>query len=226
MKAPPDYLNPAVPAGLSRVRTPIVDATPETLRGYGRLVTDPDAERIEIARWPAPGWRPVDSDSGDEGGIKEGIFQCEWRGDVIYGRNDAVDGHYVLGYGTDPASATTDHGRDPERILMWHANYHPDGGQLFFPLERKPFLVPLAVPGDDVQPEDFVTFLFDGRSGLYIHPNVWHDGVYCLSGVHGFFDRQGAVHARVSVDFAREFQCLLEIPLGSQPSSTSLPRSP
>jgi hypothetical protein len=34
--------------------------------------------------------------------------------------------------------------------------------------------------------------------------------VFGLAGTQRFFDRQGAVHARVSVDFAREFGCLLE----------------
>ena len=101
----------------------------------------------------------------------------------------------------------------PERILLWHANYHPDGGQLFFPLDRKPFLVPLALPGDDVRPGKFVCFRFDGSQGLYIHPNIWHEGVFATSGTQRFFDQQGAVHARVSVDFAREFGCLLEAPI-------------
>jgi len=98
-------------------------------------------------------------------------------------------------------------------MLLWHANYHPDGGQLFFPLERQPFLVPLALPGDDIKPEDFVCFRFSGDQGLYIHPNVWHEGVFAPSGTQRFFDKQGAVHARVSVEFAREFGCLLEAPL-------------
>ena len=49
-----------------------------------------------------------------------------------------------------------------------------------------------------------------GDQGLYIHPHVWHEGVFGLSGTQRFFDKQGAVHARVSVDFAREFGCLLE----------------
>jgi ureidoglycolate hydrolase len=101
--------------------------------------------------------------------------------------------------------------------MLWHANYHPDGGQLFFPLERKPFLVPLALPGDDVRPAQFVCFRFDGRRGLYIHPNIWHEGVFTLAGTQRFFDQQGAVHARVSVDFAREFGCLLEAPLSEVP---------
>ena len=66
------------------------------------------------------------------------------------------------------------------------------------------------LPGDDVTPARFVCFRFDGRRGLYIHPNIWHEGVFILRGAQRFFDKQGAVHARVSVDFAREFGWLLE----------------
>ncbi len=210
MATAPDYLNPDIPGGLPRVRIPVVDATDETLRGYGRLVAHPDAVDIEITRWPATGWRPVDDDCGDEAGTTEGIFHSEWRGDILYGRNEAVGGHYVLGYGTDPATATEGDPAPPSRILLWHANYHPDGGQLFFPLDPGPFVVPLALPGDDVKPEDFVCFRFDGGAGLYIHADIWHEGVFTLGTGQRFFDRQGAVHARVSVDFAREFGCLLE----------------
>ena len=96
---------------------------------------------------------------------------------------------------------------------MWHANYHPDGGQLFFPLSPAPFVVPLALPGDDVTPEDFVCFRFDGTKGLYIHPNIWHEGAFACAGQQRFLDRQGRVHARVSVDFPREFGVLLEVPV-------------
>jgi hypothetical protein len=67
----------------------------------------------------------------------------------------------------------------------------------------------LALPGDEIHPEHFVNFWFDGTQGLYIHPNIWHEGVFGVSGTQRFFDKQGAVHARVSVDFAREFGCLL-----------------
>jgi ureidoglycolate hydrolase len=98
-------------------------------------------------------------------------------------------------------------------MLLWHANYHPDGGQMFFPLQEAPFYVPLALPGDDVTPSDFTCFRFDGSRGLYIHPEIWHDGVFPLRGHQRFHDRQGAVHARISVDFAREFNCLLEAPI-------------
>ena len=205
-----DYLNPALPEGLERVRMPVVAATPESLARYGRLVNDAASCVVEIVRWPAKGRRPVDEDTGDQGGTTQGVFASEWRGDVLMGRNDAVGGEYVLAYATEPQRADREHRRDPERILLWHANYHPDGGQLFFPLDRAPFVVPLALPGDDVKPQDFVCFRFDGSQGLYIHPDIWHEGVFAVRGSQRFLDRQGAVHARVSVDFAREFGCLLE----------------
>jgi hypothetical protein len=205
-----DYLNPKIPADLPRVRMPVVDATPEALKGYGFLFDNPDTVKVEIVRWPSSGRRPVDEDSGDEGGITSGVFMSDWQGDILYGRNEAVDGHYILGYGTEPSRADAKHSRVPERLLLWHANFHPDGGQLFFPLEKEPFLVPLALPCDDVQPSQFVCFRFDGTQGLYIHPSVWHEGVFARSGSQRFLDQQGAVHARVSVQFAPEFGCLLE----------------
>ena len=77
--------------------------------------------------------------------------------------------------------------------------------------------MPLALPGDDVQPEHFVCFRFDGSRGLYIHPNIWHEGVFTMSGTQRFHDEQGAVHARVSIDFAREFGCLLEASIAEAP---------
>lgn len=215
----PNYLNPAIPPGLKQIEMPVVIATATSLAGYGCLISgDPQQYPLEIVRWPAQGWRPVDVDSGDEGGTTQGIFLSQWRGDVLYGVNEAVGGHYILGYSRLPELAREDRLSPPQQILMWHANYHPDGGQLFFPLEQKPFLVPLALPGDDVRPEHFVCFYFDGTQGLYIHPNIWHDGVFTCMGEQRFFDKQGAVHARVSVDFPREFQCLLMAPL-EQPQS-------
>lgn len=207
--APIDYLNPMLPAGLAQIAMPVVTATATTLEGYGYLVDDPNAVRVEIVPWPAQGSRPTDADTGDQGGTTEGVFVSEWRGDILYGRNEAVGGHYILAYAKAPEASRIDHADEPQRMLLWHANYHPDGGQLFFPLDCRPFYVPLALPGDDITPQRFVCFRFDGSQGLYIHPNIWHEGVFGLKGTQRFFDKQGAVHARVSVDFAREFGCLL-----------------
>jgi hypothetical protein len=208
-----DFLRPDLSRNLRRVVMPVVDACDQALAGFGAMVDDPAACRVEIVRWPSTGTRVVDEDTGDQAGTTEGVFVAWWQGDILYGRNEAVGGHYVLAYAAEPADADTTHQRDPVRMMLWHANYHPDGGQLFFPLDRAPFMVPLARPGDDVRPEDFVCFRFDGSRGLYIHPNVWHEGVFTTRGTHRFFDKQGAVHARVSVDFAREFGCLIEAAL-------------
>ena len=89
-------------------KVPAIRATDESLKGYGCLVDDPGAVEIEITHWPAPGWRPVDPDTGDEGGTTEGVFDAAWKGDVLHGINDAVGGHHVLGWSAeDPATART-----------------------------------------------------------------------------------------------------------------------
>ena len=202
-------MNPGLTPGLRHVSIPTIRATAESLAGYGRLIRRPDEVDVEIVRWPAQGWRPVDEDSGDEGGTTSGVFISRWDGDILFGSNEAVGGNYVLGYATAPESAVTGHDAPPREILMWHANYHPDGGQLFFPLDDAFYFVPLALPGDDVRPENFVCFRFEGDQGCYIHPNIWHEGVFAASGTQRFHDRQGKVHARVSVNFDREFDCLV-----------------
>src|SRR5262245_28139023 len=86
MQEPVDYLDPRLPAGLARVLMPVVEATPSSLEGYGHLVDDPRECRIEIVRWPAAGSRPVDIGTGDQGGTTEGMFESEWRGDVLLRR--------------------------------------------------------------------------------------------------------------------------------------------
>src|SRR5262249_48160242 len=105
MQAPIAYLHPDLPAGLERVTMRVVDATPSTLQGYGCLVDDAAAQPIEIVRWPSIGQRPVDAGTGDQGGTTEGVFVSEWRGDILYGRNEAVDGHYILAYAVPPEHA-------------------------------------------------------------------------------------------------------------------------
>jgi ureidoglycolate lyase len=201
--------------GVRRIHeTPLVTATAASLAGYGCLVDDPRTFPIEIVRWPAQGWRPIDANSGDQGGVVEGLFEFCWQGEILYARNNAVGDSYLFAWSNWPeeAAASTS-GRERERALIWRANYHPDGGQLFYPLNRQGFVVPLALPGDDVTPDRFVTFFCDGRCGLYLHPNVWHGAVVPLDDQAEFLDRQGRVHARVSVNFVEEFGCYLGAPL-------------
>jgi ureidoglycolate lyase len=201
--------------GVRRVHeTPIVRATEANLKGYGCLVDDPKTFPIEIVRWPAQGRRPIDENSGNQGGVVEGLFEFCWKGETLYARNHAVGDSYLFGWSNWPEEVTTSNSdRLRERVLIWRANYHPDGGQLFYPLIGQSFVVPLALPGDDVTPDRFVTFWCDGDRGLYLHPNVWHGAIVPLEDEAEFLDRQGRVHARVSVDFVKEFSCYLAAPL-------------
>jgi ureidoglycolate lyase len=208
-----DYLHPDVPKGLKVFDVPLVKATPAAMKGLGEVVRDPKAHKIEIVTWPAPGWRKLDPGTGNEGGTTEGIFACEWKGNELVGRNEAVGGHYVIGYRDPPETARPGVALSEGRVLLWHCNYHPDGGQLFWPLDGQPFVVPVAPPGDDVRPEDFTAFWSDGSFGIYIHPSVWHEGVFPVTPTGRFFDKQGKVHARISCDLAREFGMLLGVQL-------------
>ena len=219
MLQPVDYLSPDVPGQLPWHDVPLIIATDETVAPYGRLVPDPDACPVEIVQWPAQGWRPVDAGTGDEGGTVEGIFHSQWQGEVLHGHNDAVNGKYILGWSDNPDRADTavDIER-PERVLLWHLNYHPDGGQMFYPMDNQPFVVPVALPGDDLQLDDIVALWCDGSQGLYIHPAIWHEGVFPSTPAQSFRDRQGRVHARISCNVAQEFGVFLNVPL--QPSTS------
>lgn len=210
-----EYLAPDVPGELPWHEVPLIKSTPESLEGYGRLVDDYRNYPIEIVTWPVTGWRQCDPGTGNEGGTTRGNFDFWWQGDTLYGKNQAVGSHYLLGWSRNPRDAHHNGETTPERsrVLLWHANYHPDGGQLFFPLQGEAFICPLALPGDDVKPADFVAFYVDGGKGLYIHPNVWHEAVFPLAERASFYDEQGKVHARVSCDLAAEFGVFLSVPL-------------
>jgi len=199
---------------LELIEVPLIEATELSVRGYGCLVDDPDNFEIEIVTWPAPDWRPIDADTGNEGGFVEGIFHGEWKGDVLMGSNEAVDGNYVLGWSTDPQTASSERQTVPrDQVLLWHLNYHPDGGQMFYPMDKTPFVVPVALPGDDLIPDKVIAFWCDGSKGLYIHPGIWHEGIFPVEDYQRFQDRQGRVHARVSCDIGEEFGVYLSVPL-------------
>ena len=214
MNAPEYIFDAASKPSLPWHEVPLIRATDKTVKGYGWLVDDPDKCQLEITRWPAQGWRPVDEDSGDEGGWVEGTFSGEWKGDVLFGRNEAVGGHYVLGWSTDPQQASESKQTAPrDQVLLWHMNYHPDGGQMFWPIDKRPFIVPVAMPGDNLTPDKVIAFWCDGTRGLYIHAGIWHEGIFPVEDHQRFLDRQGRVHARVSADIGKEFGVYLACPL-------------
>jgi ureidoglycolate lyase len=200
--------------GISIFRVPFRPATAEALHGYARIVRNFAAAEVEIVPWPVAGRRPLDAGTGVGGGVTEGEFEFVRVGDFQYAENHAVAGRYVTGWYSDPSTASeTSPTDDWSHIHTTEANYHPDGSQVFFPRDRTPFVALLALPGDNVRPEDFVAFACDGTFGIDVLPNVWHQPVYPLASPAVFDDKQGRVHGCVSVDFLREFRTYLEVPL-------------
>ena len=202
-------------SSISKTEIPLIEATNKSLEGYGYLVDNFDKCEIEIVTWPKQGWRNIEGGTGNEGGTTEGSFETWWEENILYGKNNAVkhkseydkEGKYLLGYSAVPEDSKNKLiTKDPKQIYIWHVNYHPDGGQLFFPEDNKPFISPLALPGDDIQLNNFKAFYFQGSQGLYIHPNIWHEGVFPTKGRATFKGKQGKVHARVSIDLLKEFK--------------------
>eukprot|EP00927_Polykrikos_kofoidii_P079171 TRINITY_DN75958_c0_g1_i1.p1 TRINITY_DN75958_c0_g1~~TRINITY_DN75958_c0_g1_i1.p1 ORF type:complete len:285 (-),score=35.33 TRINITY_DN75958_c0_g1_i1:44-898(-) len=224
---PANFIDPKLPAGLTIVDVPIVTATDESLEGFGRLIHSADELTVEkgnfeIKQWPQPGWRPLDPGTGDEAGTTEGYFDVHWVGDFFYGKNLAVstlNNTYLDGLAAPPEMATHEEPGvgDGSTVLLWMSDYHPDGGQLFWPLDPKPFVVCLgpSSKGDDIKPSDMRAFYVPAGQGVYFNPGTWHNGVQ-IAREHApqrFLTRQGRVHARVSVSWAAEFGQLLRMPL-------------
>ena len=196
---------------------PVKPMTPENAVGLGRVIDDFEAAEVAIVRWPQAGWRAVKR--GDEGGITQGAFKAAWRGELLMGLSDSfeVDNfhtEYTLGWSRDPAEADP-HAIDPrrERILVSLMNYHPDGGQVFASRHRRPFLLLLAPPGDDVKPKDCVALRSDGSLGFHIDPGVWHQAPFTLAAEDVFDNKQGRVHAVVECVFPEEAGVYLSVPL-------------
>ncbi|XP_052764101.1 uncharacterized protein LOC128206021 [Mya arenaria] len=154
------------------------------------------------------GWRKLYPNTGILGGECSGDFLYKWVGDQCTAINKAVGGNYVTG--RLPSNVSP---RNRTHVLVRAANYHPDGGQVFFPENKDPFIALLALPGDDIKLEDFVAFYFDGSFGVQIHADVWHQPVYPINDEATFLGKQGAVHACVNVDTVDEFGKYLLVPL-------------
>ena len=199
---------------ISIFKVPVIQATQENFAAYGRFVTHYEHEQVIIETWPTPGWRKVEQGTGNEGGISEGQFMFERKGGLMLARNFAVDGNYITGWFDDPATATaaqTD--ADYSRVLVREANYHPDGGQVFYPENGTPFIALLALAGDDIQPENFIGFYCDGSVGIQIFANIWHQPIFPLAARANFQGKQGKVHACIACDFVEEFGCYLSLEL-------------
>ena len=205
-----DYerMNPEVLEGLSVVEIPVVDGHEEDISDFALIVEgDPEKFEVPIVPWPVPGERPLDPETGICAGTTEGWFSSEWLEGRLVGKNEAVAGEYVIGFAVDGDESL------PKAVDLWHMNYHPDGGQLFYSTEQTPFIIPVIPAGQEPEIDKAKAIYCDGTYGICLLPGVWHEGVFPINGNARFFTRQGRVHGRVSVDFGKEFDCLLRVSL-------------
>ena len=49
----------------------------------------------------------------------DGIFACEWKNNELVGRNEAVGGHYVIGFRERPEQAREGVALSAGRVLLW-----------------------------------------------------------------------------------------------------------
>ena len=212
-----DYKNPDLYDGEKYVRVVVdqIQATPANFAEYGHFVYDYEAEPVIIVPWPVTGDRPLVPGTGIGGGITEGIFDYWYDAEYLHAINNAVGGDYIIGK-TEISPADGE-----QYILTREANYHPDGGQVFYPADSRGqigFMLLLALPGDDICPQKFKVFRFDGSCGVQINPGVWHQPLYFIknkiSGERArFITKQGKVHGCVAVDFLTEFKSWVAIKL-------------
>jgi hypothetical protein len=73
-----NFKAPSLPSGLREVTVPLLKATDKNLKGFGKVINDPDDFKtekgtFEIVKWPVSGWRQLDPGTGDEAGTTEGV---------------------------------------------------------------------------------------------------------------------------------------------------------
>ena len=194
--------------------TPLVEATEKALEGYGALVADPRSFPIEIVRWPAQGWRPIDENSGNQGGVTEGIFEFWWKGEILFARNNAVGDSYLFGWSNWPEEARAE-------APAARASTLTSGGPTTIRTAASSSIPCMASPSSCLSPcrammSPRIDSPRSGATELAVSTSTRTSGMArsCRSADHAeFLDRQGRVHARVSVDFAKEFGCYLAAPL-------------
>ena len=60
----------------------------------------------------------------------------------------------------------------PHRVEMMER--HPFGSQAFWPLDRYPFFILVAPPGDSVSADNLILFRTSGHQGVNFFRNTWH----------------------------------------------------
>lgn len=200
----------SIPKNTKIVNVKLIKATEESINEYGRFVENFDNEEVINCIWPKNDGRKIDINTGNQALPTQGIFYFYNEDNYKKSINSSVpNGDYITG--------VLPKNEIKSRDLYFYtreANYHPCGGQVVFPENKgSKFILLLSKAGDNITPNDFVSFLFDGTKGFQIYPNIWHQPLYQLDEKATFLNKQCSVHACVSVDTFSEFNTLLKVNL-------------
>jgi len=199
---------------------PIIKATNESIKGYGKFVHDFKNERVINNTWPKEKklilhegeykyTRSVDKNTGNEALPTNGIFKSYYDKNYCYSTNTSVNnGEYIIG--VKPNNETKN------CIYTREMNYHLCGGQVIKNKDKIPFLLLLSKANDFIKPTDCFLFYFEGDVGFQIYPNIWHQPLYPIINHNNLcitFNSQCSVHSCVTCDFLKEHNTLLRINL-------------
>jgi ureidoglycolate lyase len=81
----------------------------------------------------------------------------------------------------------------PQPIAVKLLERHPLSSQAFYPLDKKPYLVLVAVAADEVDVAAMCAFIAHGQQGVNYHRGVWHHPLLAINEESDFIviDRGG-----------------------------------
>ena len=140
----------------SKIREiPLIKATPENTKLLGSYVDDFDEQKVTFETLFDPKTcRPYIIPKE----VTEGKFDVWNTGVISHAENHAV------GSGLYNVAKLMDN-----KMYVREVNYHPEGSQIVFPEDKKPFVMILGTKILNIS-----AYMFDGTKGFEIDAGIWH----------------------------------------------------
>lgn len=209
-----------LPENINIFDVPIIEATEETIKDYGRFVYNFIDEKVINVKWPTQikinsnkkenfYYRNIDDNTGDEALPTYGVFKSYYDDKYCYSTNTSVkNGEYIIGVKPKTEKKNC--------FYTVEMNYHACGSQVVMNYNKEPFYLLLSKADDDIKPKDCRLFYFDGSKGFNIYPYIWHQPMYPLVEVNKKVisqNKQCSVHSCVTCNFIEEYNTILRINL-------------
>ena len=208
-----------IPENIHIFEVPIIEATEESIKDYGRFVDNFANEKVINVKWPTQTnvnsekgsiyYREIDTNTGDEALATYGVFTSYYDDKYCYSTNTSVkNGEYIIG--VKPKTEKKNY------FYTVEMNYHACGSQVVMNYNNEPFYLLLSKADDTIKPEDCRLFYFNGSKGFNIYPYIWHQPMYPLVEAYKNVvsqNKQCSVHSCVTCNFIDEYKTILRINL-------------